>query len=435
MMVTNSAPSRARNTGTGKPRRRNTERLTFTGSFIVVDFVLRLIVLDLWIYFDLSDVLFWSLQVGGITATILLLVYWKYNRLLEKHAAKHIVVEGGPWALILVLFVVVSGTVAAYSATEDWNSNSLRLLFTVVSFGLYGSYIGILYLFSASGRPWSPPPEEQHVVEHADDLDPIDHNDLRIANMETDTFSITHRVESYTLESALFGALAFSGFLTLLAADQPVLPKIELLRRDIQAVWGSLRTESLEALQGQMAARFTADDVIAALTVQTVCSSMLFLLVIISRLRFYNILKRVDHSVRSARAMNDKEDAVHLLILETRGQNPELLARRAYLTRRVNQFMNDAETSFNHMQPLVRYMWVFRTLGIGMFLLILLTSAFIISVKLSLGFLVLSISAYVYMHLHEWIDVWKSWRRGRRRTHLRLARTAAHKFSPRGARE
>lgn len=216
--------------------------------------------------------------------------------------------------------------------------------------------------------------------------------------METDTFSITHRVESYTLESALFGALAFSGFLTLLGADEPVLPRIRALEADIEAIWTVMRKAPL-AVREQLVERLTPEDVIAALTVETVLSSMLFLLVILSRLRFYNTLKRVDHSVRSARAMNDKEDQVHLLDIETRGEIVELSTRRAYLTERVNQYMNDAETLFDAMKPLVAYMWVFRTLGIGMFLLILVTSAFLISPMLSLAFVVLTISAYMYMHL------------------------------------
>jgi hypothetical protein len=87
--------------------------------------------------------------------------------------------------------------------------------------------------------------------------------------------------------------------------------------------------------------------------------------------------------------------------------------------------MNDAETSFDHIQPMVRYMWVFRTLGIGMFLFILLTSAFMISVKLSLAFLVLTVSAYVYMHLHGWMEIWRRRRRMRAFLPARLSRIAA----------
>lgn len=377
---------------------RSTERVTFTGLFIILDFLLRLLVFDLWIYFRLSDALFWSLQAVGLTVLMLSLASWNYERLLNKHRVKHMVVEAGPWALILVLFVVVSGAVVSYSATEDWDRQSFRFLFTVAACTFYGTYIAALYLLSASGRAWHPGPDDRHAVEHAEDLHPIDLNDLRIARMETDTFSITHRVESYTLESALFGALAFSGFLTLLGADEPVLPKIRALEADLEAIWTVVRKAPL-AVRDQVVERLTPEDVIAALTVETVLSSMLFLLVILSRLRFYNTLKRVDHSVRSARAMNDKEDQVHLLDIETRGEIPELSTRRAYLTRRVNQYMNDAETLFDAMKPLVAYMWVFRTLGIGMFLLILVTSAFLISPMLSLAFVVLTVSAYTFMHL------------------------------------
>jgi hypothetical protein len=368
--------------------------------FIILDFLLRVLIFDLWIYFRLSDALFWILQSVGLTGLMLFLAFWNYNRLLNKHRVKHLMVEAGPWALILVLFVVVSGTVVSYSATEDWDQQSFRFFFTVAACAFYGTYIAVLYLLSASGRLWLPDPEDRHVVEHAEDLHPIDLNDLRIARMETDTFSITHRVESYTLESALFGALAFSGFLTLLGSDEPVLPKIRTLGSDLEAIWTVMR-KAPSTVREQVVERLTAQDVIAALTVETVLSSMLFLLVILSRLRFYNTLKRVDHSVRSARAMNDKEDQVHLLDIETRGEIPELSTRRAYLTRRVNQYMNDAETLFDNMKPLVAYMWVFRTLGIGMFLLILVTSAFLISPMLSLAFVVLTISAYTFMHLDK----------------------------------
>lgn len=386
------------NTSSHGRRQNLTERVTFTGFFIITDFLLRLLVFDLWIYFGLSDFLFWSLQVVGLTGAVLALALWNYHRLLNRHRVARIVVESGPWALILVLFVVVAGTVVSYAATEDWGRPGLRLLFTIFACAAYGTYITSLYLLSASGRTWLPRPEDRHAVEHAADLHPIDLNDLRIARMETDTFSITHRVESYTLESALFGALAFSGFLTLLGANQDVLLKIRALGADLEAIWTVMRKAPL-VLREQLAERLTAEDVIAALTVETVLSSMLFLLVILSRLRFYNTLKRVDHSVRSARAMNDKEDQVHLLDIETRGEIPELATRRAYLTRRVNQYMNDAESLFDNLMPLVAYMWVFRSLGIGMFLLILSTSAFLISPMLSLSFVVLAFSAYTFMHL------------------------------------
>lgn len=381
-------------------RPRSTERVTFTGIFIISDFLVRLLTFDLWIYVGLPGPVFWMLQGLGITGLMLFLAYWNYTRLLDKHRVKHMVVDAGPWALVLVLFVVVSGTVVSYSATEDWEPRSFRLPFTVAACALYGTYIAVLYLLSASGRPWHPGPEDRHAVAHARDLQPIDLNDLRIARMETDTFSITHRVESYTLESALFGALAFSGFLTLLGSPEPVLAKIRMLGADLEAIW-TVMGKAPSTVREQMIERLTPEDVIAALTVETVMSSMLFLLVILSRLRFYNTLKQVDHSVRSARAMNDKEDQVHLLDIETRGQIPELATRRAYLTRRVNQYMNDAETMFDNLKPLVAYMWVFRTLGIGMFLLILVTSAFLISPMLSLAFVVLTISAYTFMHLDK----------------------------------
>lgn len=107
------------NTSPRNNRPRSTERVTFTGLFIILDFLLRLLVFDLWIYLRLSDALFWSLQAVVLTVLMLGLASWNYNRLLNKRRVKHMVVEAGPWALILVLFVVVSGAVVSYSATED----------------------------------------------------------------------------------------------------------------------------------------------------------------------------------------------------------------------------------------------------------------------------------------------------------------------------
>ncbi|MEM8964144.1 MAG: hypothetical protein AAGD38_21850, partial [Acidobacteriota bacterium] len=57
----------------------------------------------------------------------------------------------------------------------------------------------------------------------------IDQNDLSLTELDVQTASMSRRVDTYTLESALFGALAFSAFLTLITSDPTTIEEIKAL--------------------------------------------------------------------------------------------------------------------------------------------------------------------------------------------------------------
>jgi hypothetical protein len=146
---------------------------------------------------------------------------------------------------------------------------------------------------------------------------------------------------------------------------------------------------------------------IAAVTVETLVCSMFFLSVIVSRLRFYGVLERVDFAVRAAKTYNEKEEMVYHLKIEYEGmkeshENPLVKERLTNLHQKVKIAVDTAEPLVSSLSSVSNYMWAFRSLGIGSFLLILFTSAFLISIWVALALIGLSVLAYSYTSLDQW---------------------------------
>jgi hypothetical protein len=129
---------------------------------------------------------------------------------------------------------------------------------------------------------------------------------------------------------------------------------------------------------------------------------MLFLSVIVSRLRFNDVLKRVDYAVRIASAYNDKEEEVYNFVLQGHDES-KVRNRLEILKKKISEAVYHAEESFVDLRPIVNYMWVFRNLGLISFLLILITGALWVSPILAFLFTTLSVLALVYAALDTWI--------------------------------
>lgn len=384
------------------------EKPTFDAPYwpTILDYALRWIALELWRYGLIHTAIFWGLQIVAIPVLIASLIFPREERLKKKYGiASTLLPEDTPLSMLLMAFVVFSGAYITYTLAEGRHP-AIRILFAAIVVVVYGFYAVVLHITPVASRSKEDRMMELRALEEAlarDEDEAVDANNIRIARMETEINSISQRVESYTLESALFGGLAFSGFLTLISADDSTLPKTRLLVAHLSAFIRRVAEKGFSGIDFAAVGSLSLDELLAAISLETLVCSMFFVSVIVMRLHFYGILKKVDYAVRVARTYNDKEDEVHHLC--SQAQNPTLQSRLERLTGKVADAIDHAEPLFRDLTFIMNYMRGFRSLGIGSFVLILITSAFLLARPVGVAFTVVIVFAYTYSYAdHIWRD-------------------------------
>ncbi|MCU0438402.1 MAG: hypothetical protein MUC49_10815 [Raineya sp.] len=283
----------------------------------------------------------------------------------------------------------------------------------------------------------------------------IDRNDLEIIKVEGRLRNEHSRVEAYILESVMFGALAFSGFLSIIASERfnyTISERQDFLTKSVKInneplveekstiVLNTNKTDSTKTTAKQQAVPLVRttemrifweeamelfdnivlfklkeaslnwqkliqpSNLIMLITIETLFCALFFLSVIASRLRYTKMTEEIDNLVRLARNFNDKEEEVHNLVLQGLGDEEvqiNLRKRLQSLGLKINQYLERANILLSQTRPILIYMSLFRNLGVIMFIFILITSSLFFSKSLAMIFLIFSIVAYIY----EYIDI------------------------------
>ena len=373
----------------------------FAYSFLLLDFFLRWIVYGLWRFHMINGWVFWIAQVVVISIVIVGMVVVRNENTKEKYKLGPRD-DANPEATLLSTILALGGVfLATYIGYTIFSGSSwwIRIPFALLTFIVYGFYILAVCMSSVQSTAKEdeiPVPIELSVDEW------IDENDLEIVRLETDKISLTQRVDTYTLESTLFGALSFSGFVTIIAADKAVLSGVRELIADSAQIAQMILQFDFTHFGQPIAGMRTEIALIAGIAVETLICSMFFLSVIVSRLRFNDALKRVDYAVRIASSYNDKEEEVYNFVLQGH-EEARVSHRLTILKEKITVALYHAEESFRDLRPIVNYMWVFRNLGLVSFLLILITGALWVSPILAILFTSLAVLAFVYSALDTWI--------------------------------
>ena len=222
----------------------------------------------------------------------------------------------------------------------------------------------------------------------------VDENDEVIVALETKLNSSTSRLEAYVLESALFGALSFSGFLQIMATDLISFKDLEnfaaYIFNSAQAFihfdWNTFNT-ALVGLSNKK-------SLFCLVSVESLICSIFFLAVIASRLRFSDIADKVRTAINLAKAYNVKEEALH----DEQEITGKKINRLETLTAKVNEQLHQATLVLEEITPVMKYMEYFRNAGILVFLVILISSSLFITSALSWTFLVLVLATYFYFN-------------------------------------
>lgn len=363
---------------------------------LALDYAIRFALLFCFSYWELNKGFLALLNILFIPLFILSIVYVLGKRhrkanlkLLDSYGgAIHYKIEYSVSAnqYTWLAFFLCSGTFVSYLLPDQ--------LHIVALFGL--SFYYFLYLrYFRIGRLGENNLVRQIENKQIDTTNlTADENDEAIVSLETKLNSSTSRLEAYVLESALFGALTFSGFLQIMATDLVSFKDLEDFSAYIFSTAQALIHFDWVKFDAGIVGLSNKKSLFCLVSAQSLICSIFFLAVIASRLRFSDIADKVRTAINLAKAYNTKEEVLH----DEQEITGKTTKRLELLTAKVNEQLYQANSILDEINPVMRYMEYFRNAGILVFLVILISSSLFITSILGWTFFALSVATYLYFN-------------------------------------
>jgi len=377
----------------------------FSYRYVLIDLILRLSAF--WLYkIDFINIwLFLSCQI--IVISLLTLIYvstnengkkWKENFKKTNGYVYNdkIEIEGSAISFIFCIIVICIGTYIFWSLIDNFSA-WLRNLLTLITFFVYGFYIMVVYMMSFS--KW----KEEKINKVIDALS-VDGNDERLVKLEVSLSQLSNKVDTYTLESALLGALAFSGFLAILALDKSFVSNIDIFLTQMSLIFNRLIDFNFNNIPF---IRLNMQSIQSALAIESIICSLFFLLVIVSRIRFHDTSSEAELYIKIAREFNNKEEEYD--VINHHQPSNVIQERLDHLNSEINEKLKFGTKRIKELESIVTYMNYVRNIGLFLFVIILSTAASIVTYKLSIAFFLLYIISYSFHKIDSWAKR-RSWK-------------------------
>ena len=302
-------------------------------------------------------------------------------------------IKNTAWNYLLIFILIISG-----SFTPILFSNEDLSVFLIISMAIiYGIYLLILQTnFSKSLPEYKKIKQQIEDKEHRELSGELssDQNDEEIINLEVNLKAENERMDAYVIEAALFGALAFSGFIQIVASQNFSVEFIENFNHHVFLILKSLVNPGVQHVQDSYNFIFSNNGLMMVLCYQTLFCSVFFLSVIGSRLRYSKLTDYVDRYLHLAKALNEKEE---FLLHKEKVNNSEVTI---YNTK-IKYLLREGYKKQDEIFPIMEFMKFFRTLGITMFFTVIVTSGLFISLWLSFILFFVAILSLIYFRFGE----------------------------------
>ncbi len=367
---------------------------------ILLDFCLRWCLLGLFKSNGIAAWVFWVGQLLVIPLGILAWTYARQNRIrVQLNLDKGNVYACVKTSYGIFLFLSVNLGVGLYifygqlAGVWQW----LRVVAVVLDAALFGFYLMLVYLASfAVPRAPKQTKGKAALAQPAVDEEPtsaIDPLDSRVLKAEARLASLNLSVETYSLESTLFGGLAFSAFLTLISSNVPVLMYTQQTLLQTALLFDRMMVIDLQGVLSLVNSFAPTEIFYALLCLECIFTSLFFMLVIASKVRYYALQKHAQLLVQQAMKYNQKKDDLEI---HNRNIDPVTRLRLAALAAIVIKNIETVDETFKELAAVINFMHLFRGLGIGLFFALLVTGAFLLAPLLGMGVLAFILLTFAY---------------------------------------
>lgn len=385
-------------------------KLPGTVQIILIDYILRWILLGLYNDGIFKELNFFGDEQGSffiLNVILIPIIVFLYAFIRDKYINKKTLqlfneikydnlklkTHHSPWNYLLGFLFVISGSIIPIINFGGENGEGIWILELVIGL-VYSIYIMVILKIFSKTTPTVPQIfsqlEELELKQVKSELT-AEENDEEIVELEVNLRSANEKMDAYVLEAALFGALAFSAFLQVVASEVLSLDNIGLFSDQAFNFFKKIVKFDLSGVNELFTFILSKEGLMSLMAYETLFCSVFFLAVIASRLKFNDLTDSIDRSLNLSKTYNDKEEN-----LINNNEDKKLVG---VFTKKIRSFLSKGNLTLEQTKPIMEYMRFFRTLGISSFFAIIVTGGLFISVKLSFILLFISLLSLLFFKL------------------------------------
>lgn len=228
------------------------------------------------------------------------------------------------------------------------------------------------------------------------EMDQSESNLHDVIDHDVELKTMLRRVDNYTLESTLLGALAFSAFVTILVESATPIGDLSWTLGyvlELRQFTMFERTFNLPIVTNLV--DLTKDHIGSAIGAFLLAGSVSFLAVLVARIQFTDAFRHAEKLHAKAAKFNEIE----------RDLRKDKNDRAAHFSRQVGELLNALTEASKRITPIISFMRWFRTLGLVLFLAAIAICGLYYSFA-GMAFIVfLFISSFVFFTFYERITI------------------------------
>jgi len=224
------------------------------------------------------------------------------------------------------------------------------------------------------------------------DYDEVDQNDAKIAIIQTKVDDLKHKIDTYTLESALLGALSLTAYLqpftgNVIKPDNFILTFNKI--NDI--VHHFLIFEFKLSFIGIHSLFHDTNFLWTSIALFSIFCSILYLFLLVSRKRIYTQISTIVKELELSKNFNSKEEELNNISLETEKKNRVIEERLKDVSKQCKKHLKKCDDIIPRMENSFHLLENLRNLANLFFILLVCIAAFLISYYIGITLLLLTI--------------------------------------------
>lgn len=364
---------------------------------IFIDSVIRLLLIYLYFFQGLNSVIFWVLQVVVVS------VFVFFYAVIESESAssqiekfmslnKHTFVSSDPKAVDFFSLVAISAawciSFYTYVALPIWAKIVLVIMIFLAFFILHGFLIVVTpRRISSKGAQAQSKIDQKTYGAQVKAQEEPGLGEV-IMQQEIEINWLSSRVDAYTLESTLFGGLAFSGFLVIIFANVGSINSLHRFWALILSLFQILTNSGGPSGVDFGKEFFTATNVVAGIALLTLICSLFFVTALITRLRFSAFLSHVLQSYTLAKSSYSTQEELRLVSYQSSTSAKRVASQIAHLNTKITDTLAGSNFALSQLKYIASYVAFFRNCGLLTFVFVLAIGASLISSALAIFFLI-----------------------------------------------
>lgn len=377
--------------------------------WIIRDIICRLIILQLFNLGMINLTWFWILQLF-YESCFFLPNRWSYRRKHEKlkryverktHISDASVLEDilkktrlkpkkvDPFIMLVFLMLIILGQVSAFSVLDiisvKWRLPIMFMFLLPMQIIIANNLIGVMT-------------QVPIINEETDGLTEDDKNDVSIHKFSSTLLHIKQKIDTYTIESALLGALSLSAYLAILQnnlVNAASFKQCLQLLHELNVAFFNLNLTKASLLFGEL---FKNDILWHLIVLEGIIASVLYFLLIVARKKTHDQMKELELNLEISKAFNTKEE--ELINLNLDGNNNKVLKRKKEVSKITNDHIKNAYRLLPVLENSIKYMDLLRYAATSTFILLICTSCCIVLPTLGISILIIYLLSEIILKVY-----------------------------------